>query len=185
MPHQRSGRAKQTITKLAAAQRQLRTAARLFFEAGDEVSIHTLAAAARQLLYDLLRAARKKSPMQESFDLVIKPEGKKIFLQAMARAENFFKHADRDPRSDLDFNPEETQHILFECAVAYHALTGRHLRELYAVLLWYVLEYPQLLKPGAFKEGVAAALAEGTPHRDRRAFLAAFDRQVPASRTFD
>src|SRR5207245_10811773 len=39
--------AKITVTKLDAARRQLRTAIRLWFEEGDPVSIHTLAAPGR------------------------------------------------------------------------------------------------------------------------------------------
>jgi hypothetical protein len=43
------------ITKLDAARRQLRTAVTLFFQHGDEVAVHTLTAAAHQILIDLLK----------------------------------------------------------------------------------------------------------------------------------
>ena len=45
--------AKVHITKLAAAERQLRTAIRLYFAKEDELSIHTIASAAYRLLADL------------------------------------------------------------------------------------------------------------------------------------
>ena len=41
------------ITKLAAAERQLRAAIRLYFDEEDELAVHTVAAAACQLLADL------------------------------------------------------------------------------------------------------------------------------------
>jgi hypothetical protein len=43
----------ETIAKLDAAKRQLTVAIRLFFNHADPVAIHTLAAAAYQILYDL------------------------------------------------------------------------------------------------------------------------------------
>ena len=46
-------RAKVHVTKIAAAERQLRTAIRMFFAGEDELSIHTLASAAYRLLCDL------------------------------------------------------------------------------------------------------------------------------------
>lgn len=41
------------VTKLAAAQRQLRAAIRMFFAGEDELAIHTVASAAYRILTDL------------------------------------------------------------------------------------------------------------------------------------
>ena len=41
------------VTKLAAAQRQLRAAIRMFFSGEDELAIHTVASAAYRVLSDL------------------------------------------------------------------------------------------------------------------------------------
>lgn len=41
------------LSKLDAARRQLETATKLYFEHGDEVSIHTLAAAAYSVIRDI------------------------------------------------------------------------------------------------------------------------------------
>ena len=41
------------LSKLEAARRQLETAIKLYFEYGDEVSIHALAAAAYSLIRDI------------------------------------------------------------------------------------------------------------------------------------
>lgn len=45
------------VAKLDAAKRQLETAIRLYFASADPVSIHTLTAAAYQLLLDLNKKA--------------------------------------------------------------------------------------------------------------------------------
>lgn len=165
------------VTKLAAAQRQLRTAVSILFEHGDDVSVHTLVAAARQILLDLLRREGKKSRLAESAETVVKPEGVAIFAKAIARAENFFKHADRDADARLEFDAQQTHFLIFDCADAYHALTGRQLRELQAFLLWFTVEYPDLLHPGPIKASVTALTGEaGALHRDRRLFFAEFNR---------
>ena len=57
--------AKVHITKLAAAQRQLRAAIRLYFVDEDELAIHTVASAAYRLINDL-KAARGKSEAADS-----------------------------------------------------------------------------------------------------------------------
>ena len=44
-----------TISKLEAAERQLRQAVRLFFQRGDDLAIHTLAAATYQIISDLCK----------------------------------------------------------------------------------------------------------------------------------
>jgi hypothetical protein len=46
------------ISKLDAARRQLDTAIRLYFMEGDPVSVHTLAAAAFEILKDLVRSGQ-------------------------------------------------------------------------------------------------------------------------------
>ena len=47
------------LTRLEAAERQLRQAIRLFFGGGDEVSVHTLTGAACRVLRDLAKDAEK------------------------------------------------------------------------------------------------------------------------------
>jgi hypothetical protein len=44
---------REQINKLEAARRQLAIAIRLFFDKSDPIAIHTLAAAAYQIFYDL------------------------------------------------------------------------------------------------------------------------------------
>ena len=164
---------KQRVTKLDAARRQLRTAVALFFGSGDDVSIHTLVAAARQVLVDLLKKRGKKSRLQQHEEDLFTEEGLKIFRTAIAQAENFFKHADRDPDSEIEFSTKNTEFMLVECAEFYSVITGRMLRELWVFMLWFAFEYPDLLLPGLLLDAVKKAKEERIPVKDKRIFFEA------------
>lgn len=56
------------ISKLDSARRQLETAVRLFFVDGDPVSVHTLAAAAGEVLADLARQEEKVGLLEGTLD---------------------------------------------------------------------------------------------------------------------
>src|SRR2546426_4220895 len=104
---------RELVTKLQAVRRQLETALRLYAEDGDAVAIHTLTAAA----YDVLRhvsASRGGSPMwlKDSLVQTLKPEYQRLMIENLNRAQNFFKHADRDAETTLEFNPAQTEALL-------------------------------------------------------------------------
>jgi hypothetical protein len=92
------------ITKLDAAQRQLRTAVRLWFHDGDPVSIHTLLAAAHEIIHRLYRNKGLVNLIFDS-DLIV-DEHRGDFARVMKAAPNFFKHANTDSDQILSFNPE-------------------------------------------------------------------------------
>jgi hypothetical protein len=92
------------ITKLDAAQRQLRTAVKLWFHDGDPVSVHTLLGAAHEILH---RLYRNKGLVNLVFDSdLIKDEHRGGFAKVMKAAPNFFKHASNDADQILSFYPE-------------------------------------------------------------------------------
>ncbi len=137
------------VSKFDAARRQLRTAIRLFFEEADSVSIHTLTAASHELLRTLVKAEGGSSILKDS-DL-IKPEHRKEYEHIMNRPQNFFKHADRDPKEVIDFQPKTTPFWILDCIMMDARLAGRRfvLREFRVFMIWHMLEYPQFLKPEA------------------------------------
>src|SRR5438128_1514480 len=71
------------VTKLDAVRRQLETAIILWFHDGDPVSIHTLAAAAYQIIYDI-NAHRGGAPMMRDSEK-IRPEGLSEWRRIMAQ----------------------------------------------------------------------------------------------------
>ena len=90
------------LTKAEVATRQLDTAIKLFFDAGDAVSIHTLAGASATVFEDLLEKTGEKSWLEhivEEHPNLTKPQ----VINILRTAQNFFKHADRDPEKSLEF----------------------------------------------------------------------------------
>jgi hypothetical protein len=113
------------ISKLDAAKRQLETAIRHYFSNGDPVSIYTLTAAAYNVIRDL-NAKRGGKPLimkEQSVDR-IKKGYEKEFRRKINEAENFFKHADRDHEDTIDFNPDQTEMLMFEACSVYYKLSG-------------------------------------------------------------
>ncbi len=92
------------VSKLEAAERQLRQAVRLFFQRGDDVAIHTLAAAAYQILSDLCEHKGIEREMEDS--AILDEMGVKGEVLATTRKpQTFFMHADKDPEGTVRFNP--------------------------------------------------------------------------------
>jgi hypothetical protein len=136
-----------TISKLDAARRQLETAIRLYFSTGDPVSIHTLSAAA----YNVIRDINKKrggSPliMKDQFLERVKDEHKEEARRKLNEAENFFKHANRDHKSTLEFNPEQSEALLLEACSVYYALSAEFPPLFKLFQLWFVANHPTWFK---------------------------------------
>jgi hypothetical protein len=104
-----------TVTKIEAARRQLRTALELWFADGDEISIHTLACAAHQVIHDLNRL--NKGPTLMFDNPTIPEDKKKEFVSWLTFSMSFFKHADKrrtaGAAKTVDFDPEQTHLFLF------------------------------------------------------------------------
>lgn len=113
------------VSKLDAAKRQIETALRLYFSSGDPVSIHTLIAAAYNVIRDInrKRGGDKLYAKEGLLDYVRKGQEKKVW-RLINKAENFFKHADHDHNDTIDFDPVQSELFFFEACSAYAKLTG-------------------------------------------------------------
>lgn len=131
----------EVVTKLEAAERQLRVAIRLFFERRDLIAVHTLAAASQDIVRQLGRPRGFKG-IYEHADERIRPEKKQEFVAHLRAAQNFFKHARKDPKEKLEFGYEATKFYLFDAALLCAALTGRLVPESSAFLGWFMAKYP-------------------------------------------
>jgi len=101
-----------TVDKYQAAYRQLNTAIRIYFSGGDLVSVHTLAGASHIIFHDLVE---NKHP-NGSWEITAAQDSKLElgkFLKIAREAQNFIKHASRDPNGVLTLNEEDTEHLLF------------------------------------------------------------------------
>lgn len=132
-------------SKIEVAYRQLREAILLRFERRDPVSVHTLACAAAAIISDLLRNHGLPSPLI-GMDL-IREDRRREVQEKIREAQNFYKHADRDPEAMLEDNPEHTTLILFGAIVEYQILTDRSFRAADVFLLSFFFTYPDVAPP--------------------------------------
>jgi len=130
------------VSKLDAARRQLDCAIALYFGEGDSVSIHTLVAAAYEVLRDLSARDKALRPMlkERSLDFV-RAEHHKAVLRKLSEAENFFKHANRDPDKTLEFSASQTESLLLDACDQHTHLTGTTTPAMQAMRLWYILHH--------------------------------------------
>ncbi|MDE2010279.1 MAG: hypothetical protein KGJ09_09425 [Candidatus Omnitrophica bacterium] len=133
------------ISKLDAARRQLDSAITLYFRNGDPISIHTLTAAAHQILMDLGKKEGIKSVFKECSLMFISEEKHKEYLKLINKAENFFKHANQDPNELLDFNPETTDFFLIDAVEMYMQLTKETPEDMGILRAWILINYPDFL----------------------------------------
>ncbi|MBF0243891.1 MAG: hypothetical protein HQL31_01290 [Planctomycetes bacterium] len=131
------------ISKIDAARRQLETAITLFFNSKDPISIHTLSAASSELCNDLLSDHLDKDGWMDILvKSAVKPEFQKEFKCIMRKAQNFFKHADKDPKAIFDYKSLITEIHLFFTIDDYRRLTGERTPLMLIYQSWYMLSNP-------------------------------------------
>lgn len=129
------------VTKLEAARRELDMAVAQFFADGDEVGVHTLTAAARELLEDLALREERKSLVESMIDLVVEDK-RTEFRNRILEPQNFMKHADRDPDAILEFSPFITHMLLRDAVWLYCVLSGEKIPLFNLFSIWFVVAYP-------------------------------------------
>ncbi len=126
------------ISKFESARRQLETAIKLFFNDEDYVSIHTLAAAANQVLVDLAKEGGILT-IEDVYLRYIKKDKHKEFINKVREAQNFFKHADRDPGADLSFNSEMNDIYLMNVTAVYEQLSDNLPFWIHSYKVWFLM----------------------------------------------
>jgi hypothetical protein len=151
------------ITKTDAAERQLSTAIRLFFENRDHLSSYALAVASREVTDDVIQSRYSELYQRElervgdpqkvrlsyrnELNILIKPEAYKNFLTLDRKWQNFLKHADKDP--DAEIEPFKTMLLALVIVWAiknYIVLTQQMTIEMKTFFAWFAVAEPQLVK---------------------------------------
>lgn len=141
------------VSKIDAARRQLLAAIRLYFLNGDAVAIHTLTAAALNVLVDLSKHRGVDHPLSmRSIVETIRPELRQGFWNKLRAAERFFKHADKDPDGVLAFDTESTEFLLLQAVASHHALTDEPVPEFYVYKMFILRRLDFLADPEAYCE---------------------------------
>ena len=82
---------------------------------------------------------------------LIREEKRQWFNRKLSEAENYFKHADKDPDASFEFCPELTRFFLFDAIQLYYGLTQCLFHEALLYRIWFSLKYPDTLEPGFAK----------------------------------
>lgn len=132
------------IGKLEAGRRNLATAIELWFHDRDPVSIHSLAFAAYEVIHFVCKSRGCERDLL--FDsAVVLDEGRGEWLEALKKAANFFKHANRDPDGVLEFNPLTSEAFMM-VAIAAIELCGEKLTDTEATFAsWTYVHRPEFL----------------------------------------
>jgi hypothetical protein len=131
------------VSKFEAGRRQLTTAIRLWFQDDDPVSVHTLAAAAYEILHNL---SRRKGGRDLLFDSkAISEDYRKEFVKRIKSTAQFFKHADLDPDGTIELSTLNTEVLMIYSMVALSRMGEPLTMEENAMLLWLSFSNPQLL----------------------------------------
>ncbi len=147
------------INKFDAGIMQLREAIKLFFEQRDPIAIHTVAGAASLLLYNL--SEHKDAENYVRGNPHIREDKKRQWISKINEAQNFFKHADKDPNAELDFNPKLTELLIFDACLSVESLTGSMFGEARIFAIWFAARHPDLVLEGSFKDYIKAAIDKG------------------------
>jgi hypothetical protein len=128
------------VSKLEAAQRQLNMGVRMMFAGADPIAVHTLFGAAANLFSDLVAA---KCP-DDSWDKVVK-EANNLedieYIKIVRNAQNFLKHADKDPDAVLELALSDTDALAFGAVMNASALGEDLCFEAQVFQLWYIAIY--------------------------------------------
>jgi len=159
------------ISKIDAAKRQLEIAIRFFLSNGDIVAIHTLTAATYNILRDLSNLQNKPVLVKEKMLEMVKPQHKKMVRDKINKAENFFKHADKDPDKLLEFNPNITEFLLWDACATYFSLTLEKTPLMSTFNVWFFTKYTDVLQCEKRTEVTKLISEAQLTHEDRGRFL--------------
>ena len=131
------------IDKPEVAARQLKAGVRLFFRREDPVAIHTLVAAAHQILVDLGKTGNIDSAVKNTSQMGQSKISE--FLKTVNYPFNFFKHADRDSDHQIDIGPLSrfTQDFIMDAVVMLQRLSGNIPFGAKVYWHWFVSNYPE------------------------------------------
>ncbi len=134
-----------TVGKLEAARRQLQTALTLWFNGGDEVSIHTLAHAAYEIIHVV---SKERNPNRRDllFDgSFIKDKYRGEVNKFFKKPGSFFKHAKKDGEATIEFTPLLTELFLICAVLGVELCNEKHNAEEGAFQQWLYIHRPDLM----------------------------------------
>jgi hypothetical protein len=150
---------KTIVGKLDVASRQVTEAIRLLFGERDLIAVHTLAAAAHQILVDLAHKGKNVSVLKGSVDSELARD--REYLKSVNFPFNFFKHARSDADERINVAPLDrlTHDFLMDNVLMLQQRSADIAFEAKVYWAWYVSryadEFDDLPTNGAVKDLIA------------------------------
>ncbi|MBI2470772.1 MAG: hypothetical protein HYV59_05960 [Planctomycetes bacterium] len=110
------------------------------------MSINTLLGAVSNILTDLLKTAGKSTQIDETLSPYLSKDIKKEVIKDLRKYQNFFKHAQDDPDDFLDFDPKQTEFLLYAATNDYGKLTGEQPPLFLIYRMWILAVYKDVFK---------------------------------------
>jgi hypothetical protein len=139
----RVNKARIQVNKPEAARRQIDTAVRLTFGGEDPIAIHSIAAAARQIVKDICESRGIEGYLRFTDWIVEGHENG--FWSAINRAANFLKHADQDADAIHEMSEKETDFVILFASQWYRDLGFTPSLEMRTFVTWMRLCHPNSL----------------------------------------
>jgi hypothetical protein len=110
------------LTKIDAAEAQLKAAIRWYFENGHIVPVFTLANAVREVVGPIGDHLDVETVQKE----IAKARGMSVpeFIRPLRKKAAFFKHADRDPSDTIELGDDDVEVALFFASHDFGRVTG-------------------------------------------------------------
>ena len=157
------------ISKIEAAKRQLETAITLYFQNADPVSIHTLVAAAHEILHGICKVRGLESLLKDVVKQSIRKEKQNEYNDIIREAENFFKHGRRDPDASFEFRPVTTEIFIFDACFMYESLTMKTPKPLFIFKFWFLIKNPYMIAE-EYRDEICGGINRAFSTHNRSAF---------------
>lgn len=135
------------VSKLDAAQQQLRTATRLWFYDTDPISAHSLAFAACEIIHAVSKAINPDRPGLLFDSELINPVYRHAVNRRFKASATFFKHADRDPHGTLEFPQGLTWSFIYYSIYGLQLCDVELFEEFRIFRHWIAVNIPEKLTP--------------------------------------
>lgn len=148
------------VSKLDVARRQLYTAIMLWFADGDQVSIHTLAYAAYEIIHVISK--KRQRDVGLLFDAEhVKDKYRKEFNLLLKKHANFFKHAKNDTDDEIEFRPVLSDLFLMFCVRGIDSMKLPRNDAETAFIMWQCIQKPKFLKDEGLKRFIDSVGVDG------------------------
>lgn len=114
--------------------------------------------------------------VKEHFFEFVKEDRRKEMRVLMNTAENFFKHADHDHESKLDFDPDQSQILIYEACSVYRKLSGEYPPLFMLFQAWFMASYQDLFNLPEEQKRIVAAVQQDVRSLSREDY---FNKLLP------